>query len=154
MLFVTPEERTRRLNICKGCKYYKANTQSCGTLLRPRTLRNGVKLCGCFMPAKTKFKYSACPANFWQATVTKEDQDQIKNVIQYSGQLTVEQTKTLVNVYSKATGTSNNYTACNSCLARMQKELQAFLSYPIDSDVKEATQQAANKYREINKDNL
>jgi hypothetical protein len=40
----------RRIKICKGCKYYKLYV--CG-------------ICGCFIPAKARFKDSACPLNKW-----------------------------------------------------------------------------------------
>jgi len=146
MLLVTPQERNRRLDLCKACKYYKANTQSCGTLLRPRTLRNGVKLCGCFLPAKTKFKFSECPAGFWSATVTSEDQDRIKEAVSWTGSLSLSQTRELVDIYNRVTGTTNTYTGCNACLTNMRDELKRFLEYPIDQAVKEDTARVAQKY--------
>lgn len=148
MLFVTPQERTRRLDICKGCKYYKENTKSCGTLLKPRTLRNGVKLCGCYMPAKTKFKFSECPAGFWSAQVSEGDRAQIRQLIGASGNLSIEQTRELVDLYSRVTGTTNRYTGCNACLEKMRAELVRFYEYPIDGDVKEAGAKVAARLEE------
>lgn len=149
MLFVTPEERTRRLRTCEGCKYYKANTKSCGTLARPRTLRNGVKLCGCFMPAKTKFKFSECPAGFWNATVTSQDRQRIRHFMDASGNLSIEQTRELVDLYSRVTGTTNNYTGCNSCLAQMRNELVRFYEYPVDQEIQEATNKIAHAQKKV-----
>ena len=148
MLFVNPEERTRRLRICEGCKYYKAETKSCGTLMRPRTLRNKVKLCGCFMPAKTKFKFSECPAGFWSATVTEVDRVKIREYMDASGNLSADQTRELTDLYSRVTGTSNRYTGCPSCLQKMRDDLARFYEYPIDADVKEAGARVALRFQE------
>ena len=137
MLFVTPEERSHRLKTCEACKYYKAKTKSCGTLMRPRTLRNKVKLCGCYMPAKTKFKFSECPAGFWSATVTEADRVKIREYMYASGNLSIEQTRELVDLYSRVTGTSNRYTGCNACLQKMRDELARFYTYDVEKQVEE-----------------
>jgi hypothetical protein len=105
--------------------------------MRPRTLRNGVKLCGCFMPAKTKFKFSECPAGFWSATVTEADRVKIREYMDASGNLSAEQMRELTDLYSRVTGTSNRYTGCPSCLKKMRDELARIYEYPIDADVNE-----------------
>ena len=112
------------------------------------SLRNGVKLCGCYMPAKTKFKFSECPAGFWSAQVSEADRAQIRQLIGASGNLSIDQTRELVDLYSRVTGTTNRYTGCNACLEKMRAELVRFYEYPIDGDVKEAGAKVAARLQE------
>jgi hypothetical protein len=49
----SPEEIVEyRLGICKGCDWFRANTQTC-------------KKCGCFMKLKTLLEKSKCPIGKW-----------------------------------------------------------------------------------------
>ncbi len=50
--YVSPEERERRLDICKGCPRLNEALMQC-------------KECGCFVKAKTKYKESSCPIGKW-----------------------------------------------------------------------------------------
>jgi hypothetical protein len=50
--FVEEEISEYRYNICKSCPELIKLTKTC-------------KKCGCFMSAKTKLKYAACPINKW-----------------------------------------------------------------------------------------
>lgn len=45
------ETQNKRLDICKKCPFYLATKQCLK--------------CGCFMPAKTKLEYAACPEGKW-----------------------------------------------------------------------------------------
>ena len=143
MLFVTHQQRTERLAICKACNHYKEKTRSCGDLLKPRTYRGGVKTCGCFLPAKVKFKLSSCPNDYWEAQVTDEDKNAIREVIGYSGNLEPEQVQKLVANYNKAIGANAKPTGCSSCLQRMKKELIAFLESDEEKEIEEATKREA-----------
>jgi hypothetical protein len=61
------------LSICQKCKFFKASTASCGTLIIGQTVdleennvthyKEKIKLCGCVMPVKTKFRFASCPAH-------------------------------------------------------------------------------------------
>jgi len=82
--FIVPsEERERRLAICHKCRFYNSTTQSCGTLIVGRRLKpeelleaerenirkhnkKRVRLCGCFLPAKTWGKLESCPIGRWE----------------------------------------------------------------------------------------
>jgi hypothetical protein len=46
------EESARRLDICKGCEWFRTNTQTC-------------KKCGCFMKLKTLIDKASCPIGKW-----------------------------------------------------------------------------------------
>lgn len=49
----TPEEVSlSRLEICKGCEFYKAKSNQC-------------KKCGCFMKLKTTLEHAKCPIGKW-----------------------------------------------------------------------------------------
>ena len=49
----TPEELAAyRLEICKGCEWFRKNTQTC-------------KKCGCFMKLKTTLEKAKCPIGKW-----------------------------------------------------------------------------------------
>jgi hypothetical protein len=41
-----------RLEICKGCEWFRKNTQTC-------------KKCGCFMKLKTTLEKAKCPIDKW-----------------------------------------------------------------------------------------
>lgn len=50
--YVTAEIKMHRLSICNNCEYLFRATNSC-------------KKCGCFLPAKSALKSSACPIDKW-----------------------------------------------------------------------------------------
>lgn len=139
MLFVTGQERNRRLEICRACKYFKPATQSCGTILRPNTLRNGVYLCGCHMPTKTRFKAAGCGAGKWEPHINEADRQAMESVVTMKGQLTPEQTKEIVDTYNRITGSNERYTSCGSCLLLLQRRIDEILTYNYESEVKEAS---------------
>ena len=49
-IFVTEEEKDRRMEICKGCEHFRELTAQC-------------KLCGCFLEAKTRLVGFNCADN-------------------------------------------------------------------------------------------
>jgi hypothetical protein len=46
------EEFERRMDICRSCEFFRANTQTC-------------RKCGCFMKLKTKLERAHCPIKKW-----------------------------------------------------------------------------------------
>lgn len=49
----SPEElEAYRLEICKGCDFFRKANQTC-------------KKCGCFMKLKTKLEHAKCPIGKW-----------------------------------------------------------------------------------------
>ncbi len=55
------ERRTKRYNICKECKHFRAITKQC-------------KVCSCFMPIKTKMLEMTCPINKWGSPFNSWDE--------------------------------------------------------------------------------
>lgn len=53
---VDEETREKRFSICKSCDKFNKGTKTC-------------QVCGCFMPAKTKFARASCPINKWEKIV-------------------------------------------------------------------------------------
>lgn len=143
MLFVTHQTRTERLKTCEACKYYKSETKSCGELLRPRKLRNGVKLCGCYMPVKARLKVASCPAGNWDAKVTPENLEEIRTLLDYSGNLSPEQVQKLTDTYNEVVGANAKPTSCSSCLRLMLDELKEFLDMDAEKEIELATHEAA-----------
>lgn len=54
-LFVSPEIKQQRLDICKQCEYYDAAQIRC-------------KHCGCFLEHKTNFALDSCPLDKWSTS--------------------------------------------------------------------------------------
>jgi len=51
-----------RVSICEGCPSYRKSTKSCGILLLGGLNKN---TCGCYIPAKARFKNTHCPQGKW-----------------------------------------------------------------------------------------
>lgn len=79
-LRVSNEVRKERWDTCKSCKFFVAETGSCGPLITGRKLtkeetaqlevrhyKKKVKLCGCVMKLKTFLPFASCPADKWKA---------------------------------------------------------------------------------------
>lgn len=143
MLFVTGQERARRLEICQACKYFKEDTKSCGTILRPRTLKNGVYLCGCHMPTKTRFKVAKCGAGKWDEQITAEELEQMRKVVELKGTISTKQIAELTETYNSVTGSNERVTTCSACLRQMQEKLRRILDYDHEKEVQEQTKTIA-----------
>lgn len=57
---------SERIFICKSCPELNS--------------LNFCKKCGCFMPAKVRFKTSSCPLNKWSAIITVDNVPSNKNI--------------------------------------------------------------------------
>jgi hypothetical protein len=132
MLFVQHTERIRRLEICKACTHYVPETQSCGPLIAGKTIKRGrgsVRLCGCIMPLKTKFKVSGCPLKKWDPLVKVADLDaweatlnSLRNTINASEQAQ------LLQMHSIATGSQSSPANCSSCWANIIHDMRVFIA--------------------------
>ncbi len=54
-LFVSPEVKQQRLDVCKSCEYYDAKQVRC-------------KHCGCFLDHKASFALDSCPIDKWSVS--------------------------------------------------------------------------------------
>jgi hypothetical protein len=109
--------------MCKACKFYKAETGSCGTLIVGQTVthyRNKVKLCGCVMKWKAKYRFSSCPIGKWDSVnVSKQDIEHIAEFIhsiKSKPTITAEENAKLFRYISKVTGVHQPPSGCGSCV--------------------------------------
>jgi len=133
MFTVPPAIRAQRLATCTACKHFRPLTHSCGTLiignkLSPEDLaeaeennkithyRRKTRLCGCYMPAKTKFALYRCPLNKWgRYRLNEEETELLKEFVQQlptNGKIDVQTVKALNEWVYKMTG---RRLSCSTC---------------------------------------
>jgi len=136
-MFLVPQAiRQQRLDICKGCKWYKPSTRSCGTLIIGGTVtdentvshyRKKIKLCGCPMPHKVKYTFAKCPADKWG--MFKLDEDQFANLkkfvlsLQVKYKLEDEVIERMFRWKESITGKREPRTRCERCIRDLYTEL-------------------------------
>lgn len=140
-----PKVRKERLEICQSCKWYKAHTKSCGTLIigndvsEEMLAENNVTyykkeftLCGCVMPIKTKLSMAKCPANKWTSSLTDSDIEEIreflKSIDMVNGKfkvqrITAQQVNTIFEWLKKLKGQPVEITSCGKCIEDAIKSL-------------------------------
>jgi hypothetical protein len=136
--FVVPkEERERRLSVCHKCRFYNETTQSCGTLIVGRRLKpeeleeaerenirkhkkKSVRLCGCFLPAKTWLKLEQCPIGKWSIhDITPEEMAELVafvDALPTYGVVGGDTLEALNNWYNKLTGVRQPLSKCPPCV--------------------------------------
>ena len=142
MIFVHGKERTERFNACQACEHYQAKHRSCGTYL-PTKIMGGelqgdlvevegrqrkVRLCGCDMAMKTKFKAASCPIGKWGSLVNAKDMRELEKIAGENTGRTIKRkdAERLVNLYNKAfEGKKRMTVSCGSCIAAILDEVKA-----------------------------
>ena len=124
MLFVDAHKRTERLHTCRECEHYVAKTKSCGPLVTEAFTDS--PLCGCYLPAKTKLKVSSCPLGKWEATVTDEDIETIREFVNRdNSKRTMEE---LTALATKHLGKGQKASSCPSCNRKILDQLKTLLN--------------------------
>lgn len=138
---VPSEVQAQRMNICEACKWFKDSTKSCGTLITQafkdrvgevdavevkgnvvRHYRKPIKLCGCYMPAKTELAWASCPAEKWGTFgLGHKELARLKTIaleLKRTGRLELGSEKAIMfKLYlSKLTGKNVELTNCPSCI--------------------------------------
>ena len=137
MFKVPPAIAAERLTICRTCKHFVESTQSCGTLifgekLSPEDLaeaeannsithyRKKLRLCGCWMPVKTKYLLFRCPINKWHRYKLNDDETEaLREFISglpTQGVYTAQMVREAADWFTKMTG--QRY-GCSSCKAKV-----------------------------------
>ena len=98
------------------------STKSCGPLVTEAFTDS--KLCGCHMPTKTRLKVASCPLGKWEAEISAEFLEKVRELIENPRNAT---NGDLAELYSKATGTNTKASQCSSCNRRMLNELKQLL---------------------------
>jgi len=124
MLFVDAHKRTERLHTCRECEHYVAKTKSCGPLVTEAFTDS--PLCGCYLPAKTKLKVSSCPLGKWEATVTDEDIETIREFVNRDN--SKRRMEELTALATKHLGKGQKASSCPSCNRKLLDQLKTLLN--------------------------
>jgi hypothetical protein len=131
-----------RLSICKKCKFYNATFGTCGTPIVGNNInaeendvtyyKEKIKLCGCFMDIKTKFRFASCPAHKWFAQDMQPNEiaelDAFIQRINKTNRIESEDLKILYQWYSKITKKHERPSTCASCVRDLINEFYRQLS--------------------------
>lgn len=141
----TDTVREQRQAICHGCKWYREKTDSCGTLIlgnrvdaeppKENTVthyKRKVRLCGCKISWKTKWKAQRCPAGKWlRDGITDEDIEQIKEWLERipkRSRWTTEELKPFYVVASKVKGQNIAPSTCVGCFGDLVNEMKLLIN--------------------------
>ena len=130
--------KIERLNICKKCKFYQPTFGTCGTPLIGGTVepeennvtyyKEKIKLCGCFMDVKTKFRFTSCPANKWFAIDMKPEDIAALDVfiqrVSKANKIEQEDLHQLYTWYGKITKRTERPSGCASCIRDLIHEFR------------------------------
>lgn len=133
-IFVRTSVYNKRLEICKECDHFNAETKSCGTLVTgDEVIHNGEvkRTCGCFMPIKAKLAFLSCPLGEWGAQLSKREIVRLKRLIEEiekEGMITDSNRVQLYEFYRKTLDTVVDNTTCETCVRNWYKELKETLA--------------------------
>ena len=96
-------------------------TKSCGPLVTEAFTDS--PLCGCYMPAKTKLKVASCPLDKWEAVVSADDVERIREFLTRNNSERTKQELTELSVKFLGGGKASNCPACNRKLIQQLKDL-------------------------------
>ena len=134
MIFIDRKTREERMIICKGCEYYNETTRSCGTLVlgddlgelvKVKGKKRKVRLCGCVIPVKTKFKTASCPLKKWTSKVDADALKDLQKLVKIADQyrrFSNEELKQFYKAYNQTFGASKELSSCSSCVRQMVQE--------------------------------
>jgi hypothetical protein len=151
---VPPAIFNERIAKCRSCKFFKKETGSCGTLITGQTVthyRNKIRLCGCVMKWKAKYRFSSCPIGQWEAyNVSKKDIQDIRHFIvplSKKSSLTPDEQKQLFAYFDKITGKVNPRTTCPPCVKSIITDILKEVNRlnMIDEGVVDTSQESNNK---------
>jgi len=127
--------KIERLNICKKCKWY--NDGWCGTPIIGNTVedvndvtyyKEKIKLCGCKLEWKAKYRFTSCPARKWHALDWSAQEikelDAFIGRIYNASKIVQEDNEQLHKWYSKMTGKRENISSCPSCIRELITEFR------------------------------
>ena len=127
-----------RLNTCKKCKFYNGTFGTCGTPIVGNNVneeendvtyyKEKIKLCGCFMEVKTKFRFASCPARKWFAQDMKDEEiaalDTFIAKVSKANKIEAEDLQMLYYWYSKITKKHERPSGCASCIRDLITEFR------------------------------
>jgi hypothetical protein len=141
MITVSTKIAKERLSVCMQCKYFKANTKSCGTLIFGNDIteevnndetnivtyrRKKVRLCGCRMPVKTYLALASCPIGKWNRQLSNEDMESFVtfvNEFKIMGRWKDDDIKLFYKWIEKIKGVRQQVYHCSSCIRKSLNEI-------------------------------
>lgn len=144
MIFLHGKERTERFNTCLACEHYQPTHRSCGTFL-PNKIMGGelqgdlvevegrkrkVRLCGCDMGIKTKFKAASCPLGKWGSVVDAKGMRELEAIAknQTGRRMKMKEVKTFVELYNSVFKASKPMTfGCGKCINAILDEVKSVI---------------------------
>ena len=141
MIFTDRKTREQRMDTCRNREFFKPDTVSCGTFLPDKMVKQGtvkgdlvkvegrkkkVRLCGCHMGQKVKFKIASCPVGFWKSEVNLSDKLKLKSILKgFSGKMKGSDLPAFVDAYNNAFGAGKkvkDLRGCGGCFSQMIDE--------------------------------
>jgi hypothetical protein len=90
--------------------------------------KENIKLCGCFMDVKTKFRFTSCPAHKWFAIDMKPEEIAALDVfiarITKSNKIEQDDLQMLYYWFSKITKKHEKPSACGTCIRDLINEFR------------------------------
>jgi hypothetical protein len=131
---VQPAVYQARLSICHKCTFFKKETGSCGTLKvfppfgeTVTYYRRKIKLCGCVVKWKVKYRLSSCPAGKWSSeALTKAEVAELREFVlplENRAKLEADELRKLFVWFNKVTGERQQITTCPSCVKSVLTDL-------------------------------
>jgi hypothetical protein len=135
---VPPLLQRERLEICKKCKFYNDKFGTCGTPIIGNTVepeennvtwyKEKIKLCGCFMSHKVKYRFTSCPAGKWHALNWSQGQidklDKFIGKISKTNKIEDADRQQLYDWYGQITGRREQVSTCPSCIRDLINEFR------------------------------
>tara|TARA_R100001163_G_C5065624_1_gene203633 strand:- start:306 stop:626 length:321 start_codon:yes stop_codon:yes gene_type:complete len=99
-------------------------TKSCGPLVTEAFTDS--KLCGCYMPAKTKLKTASCPLGKWDAYIKPEEIDRIREFLERDNEQRTK--KELTELVAKYIHPSKRASTCPPCNRQLLQDLEKIVN--------------------------
>jgi len=121
-MFAPFDVQNDRVNTCRKCKFYKQKSKTCGTPLLGNEVKfnkKNIKLCGCFMDVKTRFRFARCPANKWRDDhkLTEVEYKELKELLSHTiDKVTGVQNKQIAILHRKYLNSNANPSSCRPCV--------------------------------------
>lgn len=142
---VLPLQQKERLDICKKCKWF--NDGWCGTPIIGNTVeaeennvtyyKEKIKLCGCKLDWKTKYRFTSCPAGKWHALNWSEKEiqelDAFINKVHGAHKIEDIDRFELAKWFSRITGKHEKPSTCPLCINELISEFRRQLGKEKDA---------------------
>lgn len=140
--------KNQRMQTCSKCKFFNSTFQTCGTpVIGGKAMpendvtyyKEPIQLCGCFMPLKTKFKFTSCPAHKWHAHEWSNSDiielSEFITSIQAANKLTSSDVTKLNAYVNRMTGKNQPIGNCPECIRQLLSEFKRQLGKLTDDQL-------------------